>query len=269
MNKNKIKRVLKKKYGDIAKGRQTGCCGESSCCGSAEDLSAGIGYNTDELSSAPQGANLGLGCGNPVALASLKPGETVLDLGSGAGLDAFLSAQKVGNTGMVIGVDMTKEMVERARANAKKNDITNVEFRLGEIEHLPVETASVDCVISNCVINLSHNKQKVFKDAFRVLKYGGRLMVSDIVLKEVLTEKIRKNAEFYAGCVAGALLEEDYITAIIKAGFEEVKVIDRTIFPLSDITGEDISSAEIEKIKNSVISIKIKAVKGKKQTIGV
>ncbi|MBD3412789.1 MAG: arsenite methyltransferase [Elusimicrobia bacterium] len=266
MEKDEIKKVVKEKYAKIAEGKQTGCCGESAscCCGSAEDMSVSIGYNAQDLSSVPEGANLGLGCGNPVALASLTPGETVLDLGSGAGLDAFLSAQKVGNTGKVIGVDMTIEMVNRARQNAEKNGIKNVEFRLGEIEHLPVETSSIDCIISNCVINLSPDKYNVFKETFRVLKAGGRLMVSDIVLSEPLPEKIKKSTELYAGCVAGALLEEEYITAIRKSGFKEIEIIDKTVFPLSGMEDEDITPDDMIKVKNAVLSIKVQAVKADK-----
>ncbi|MFH1379736.1 MAG: arsenite methyltransferase [bacterium] len=263
MDKDEVKKVVREKYGKIAEGVQTGCCGESAscCCSSAEDTSVSIGYNTQDLSSVPEGANLGLGCGNPVALASLKHGETVLDLGSGAGLDAFLAAQKVSNTGKVIGVDMTEEMIERARKNAEKNSIKNVEFRLGEIEHLPVEDSIIDCIISNCVINLSTDKYSVFKESFRVLKEGGRLMISDIVLKETLPDKIRKNAEAYAGCIVGALLEKEYIAAMEEAGFKNIEIIDKTGFPLPDIVAEKLSSVEKERIKTAVISIKVKAVK--------
>jgi SAM-dependent methyltransferase len=179
-----------------------------------------IGYSTEEMSSVPDGANLGLGCGNPTALASLKEGERVLDLGSGAGFDCFLAAKKVGKTGKVIGVDMTPEMLEKARGNAKKGGYTNVEFRLGEIENLPVADNSVDIIISNCVINLVPDKEKAFKEIHRVLKKDGKIYLSDIVLLEDISEEIKNNEELLAGCVGGALLRDEYLDIIKKAGFE-------------------------------------------------
>ncbi len=211
--------------------RATSCgggCGGACCSESATPVSQAIGYSDDELRSIPQGADLGLGCGHPTALASLAEGEVVLDLGSGAGIDCFLAADKVGESGRAIGVDMTPEMIERARGNARKEDVENVEFRLGEIEHLPVADASVDVVISNCVINLSPDKPQVFREAFRALKPGGRLMVSDIVLRGELPEEVRESMEHYVGCVAGALQIDDYLDTIRDAGFRDVKIVKET-----------------------------------------
>lgn len=178
----------------------------------------------------PAGANLGLGCGNPLALASIKEGEVVLDLGSGAGFDSFLAAEKVGESGRVIGVDMTVEMIARAKANAEKGGYSNVEFRMGEIEALPVEASSVDRVISNCVINLVPDKNKAFSEAFRVLKPGGRMMVSDVVLLKELPPDIMEDIDLYIGCVAAAMLRENYLESIGLAGFEEIEVMTDTSF---------------------------------------
>src|SRR5512136_318526 len=206
MEEKDIKSVVRKKYGNIA-ATSGSCCRSVSCCDGPAvitEIGKKIGYDEADLSAAPEGANLGLGCGNPTALASLKEGETVLDLGSGAGFDCFLAANKVGKSGKVIGVDMTPEMLDKARENARKGKYTNVEFRLGEIENLPVPDNTVDIVISNCVINLSPNKKKVFEEAFRVLKPNGRLMVSDIVLLKELPEEIRGSVAAYVACIAGA-----------------------------------------------------------------
>jgi len=275
MKEEKIKKVIREGYGRIAKGKST-CCGpKKSCCegGSiAESVSKNIGYTDEELGSVPEGANLGLGCGNPTALASLKEGETVVDLGSGAGLDCFLAADKVGAKDRVIGIDMTPEMVKKARENAGKGRYANVEFRLGEIEKLPVDSNSVDVIISNCVINLSPDKLKVFAEAFRVLKPGGRLMVSDIVLLKELPDLIKKSVAAYVGCPAGAMMKEDYIEAVRGAGFKEVKISGEAAFPVEDIISDPVAQAIIktirmpeEKIKefaSSVVSIKISAIKG-------
>lgn len=210
-----------------------GCCGTTTgCCGpsddtvviSADTLSAGLGYNLSELSSVPEGSNLGLGCGNPQAIAAIKPGEVVLDLGSGAGFDSFLAAQAVGEKGQVIGVDMTPEMVQKARANAEKTEHRNVEFRLGEIESLPVADGSVDAIISNCVINLSPEKERVFAEAYRVLKDGGRLAISDVVATADLPESARADLSLYTGCVSGAAPIPELHGMLERAGFVDIAI---------------------------------------------
>lgn len=222
-----VKAAVRETYGRIAAGETaSGCCGGgSSCCGSAAtEASAAIGYSDEERRSAPEGADLGLGCGNPQAIAELKPGERVLDLGSGAGFDAFLAAGQVGPSGSVIGVDMTAGMIARARANIRKTDHANVEFRLGEIEHLPVADESVDVIMSNCVINLSTDKPAVFREAFRVLAPGGRLAISDIVAIRDLPASMRADLQAYAGCVSGAAPATDVQEMLRDAGFENVSV---------------------------------------------
>jgi ubiquinone/menaquinone biosynthesis C-methylase UbiE len=230
-----------------------------------------IGYTEEEMNDVPEGANLGLGCGNPTAFATLKEGERVLDLGSGAGFDCFLAAKKVGKTGKVIGVDMTPEMLDKARANAKRGKYTNVEFRLGEIENLPVADKSVDVIISNCVINLAPDKKRVFEEAYRVLAPKGRLMVSDIVLLKPLPESVQKSVEAYVGCIAGAEIKDKYLELLRKAGFAEVKVLDEKVYPLEYIISEDdfkgaldrlnMTQEELKEIANSVVSIKVSALK--------
>ncbi len=276
MKEAKIKKVVREGYAEIAK-RETSCCGPvSSCCGGpdvTQDIGKSIGYSEQELNAVPEGSNLGLGCGNPVALASLKEGDAVLDLGSGAGFDCFLAANKVGKEGKVIGVDMTPEMIDKARENAIKANYENVEFRLGEIENIPAADNSVDVVISNCVINLSPDKRRVFEEAFRVLKPGGRLMVSDIVLIKELPDFIRNSVEAYVGCISGAIMKREYIGAIRGAGFREVKVIDETSFPIEYMANDPTAKAiidkmdaprgKLEEIGNSVVSIN---VQGKKIT---
>jgi ubiquinone/menaquinone biosynthesis C-methylase UbiE len=237
----------------------------------AEKVACGIGYSEEDLQAVPEGANLGLGCGNPVALASLQEGEIVLDLGSGAGFDCFLAAGRVGKSGRVIGVDMTPEMLDRVRENARRGGYENVEFRLGEIEHLPLADASVDVVISNCVINLSPDKPSVFREAFRVLKPGGRLMVSDIVLEGELPEAIRESAEAYVGCVSGASLKADYLRAIEEAGFKDVEVLEQSTFPLDWLNNDDsargiiaelgVSRQELAGLLKAVTSARVRAVK--------
>ncbi len=273
MKPEQIKKVVREGYADIARQESCACGGAAStCCGGthlAEEISRQIGYSEAELKSVPEGANLGLGCGNPVALASLKKGETVLDLGSGAGFDCFLAAQRVGKKGRVIGVDMTPEMLDRARANARKNGYSNVEFRLGEIENLPLADSSVDAIISNCVINLAPDKKRVFSEAYRVLKPGGRLMVSDIVLEKELPAVVKKSVAAYVGCVAGAARTEDYLEAIVGAGFKEVSIDEKSYFPgelmENDPTAQAVlgklSKKAVQELARSVCSIKVHAVK--------
>ncbi len=274
MDTIKIKSVVRKKYGEIA-AKGGNCCGpKTSCCGSAADtvkISKGVGYSESDLSEIPDGANLGLGCGNPVAMASLKKGETVLDLGSGAGIDCFLASQKVGETGRVIGVDMTPEMLEKARANCEKFKYQNIEFRLGEIENLPVANETADAIISNCVINLSPDKDRVFSEAFRVLKPGGRLMVSDITLKKKLPEELAESIGAYVGCVAGAMLTDDYLGSIKKAGFAGIKIVDETRFPgdnwsndplvKSVVDESGLSKQKLKELAGSIVSVKVFAQK--------
>ena len=275
MKKSDTKKIVREGYANIAK-ESGSCCSPKKGCGcqedsTAEQISKNIGYSDQEMESVPEGANLGLGCGNPTALASLKEGETVLDLGSGAGFDAFLSAAKVGKSGQVIGVDMTHEMLEKARFNAEKGGYTNVEFRLGEIEHLPVADNSVDCIISNCVINLSPDKPQVFSDAFRVLKPGGRLMVSDIVIIHDLPEEIRSSVAALVGCVSGALKRDEYLETIRSAGFEDVEVLGENYFEIDTMLNDPTAKGIIDKIGNSpekldelnhsVSSIRVKGVK--------
>ena len=227
MKKKDVKKIVKDSYSEIAiKGRSSGSCG---CCGPQcdVDIAKSIGYSDEEIATAAE-ANLGLGCGNPVAFSNISEGDIVLDLGSGAGFDAFLATKKVGDSGKVIGVDMTEEMVEKARGLADKYSYKNVEFRLSDIDNLPLENESVDVIISNCVINLAPDKLKVFKEAYRVLKQDGRMFVSDIVLLGELTEKQRNNEELIAGCVGGALLKDDYLKIIEDAGFK-YKILDEDL----------------------------------------
>ncbi len=225
---DEIRATVRENYGMVAQqgGTGGGCCSTSSCCTPApvDAVALQLGYSAEEAGAAPEGANLGLGCGNPQAIAALKPGETVLDLGSGAGFDAFLAARAVGPEGKVIGVDMTAEMLARARENASKGHYANVEFRLGEIEHLPVADASVDVIISNCVINLSPDKAQVFREAFRVLRSGGRLAISDVVASAELPEEVRNDLALHSGCVAGASLIDELATALHNAGFTDVRI---------------------------------------------
>ncbi len=245
-DEEKIRDAVREAYGRVAKlGTITSgssltpcCCGEpdisvgenaaSSCCGepefTSEQMSAVMGYSKEDMDSVPEGANLGLGCGNPVALASLEPGETVVDLGSGGGFDCFLASKQVGETGRVIGVDMTPDMVSKARNNAEEMGTNNVEFRLGEIEHLPVADSSADIIMSNCVINLSPDKLSVYRDAFRVLKPGGRLAISDIVATAQLPDDIQQNLALVSACVGGAATIDDTEKMLKEAGFQDIKI---------------------------------------------
>jgi len=274
MKKEQIKKVVRDGYAKIAKQASPCCLPVNSCCGGtdlAQNISKSIGYTEEELKAVPEGANLGLGCGNPVALASLKEGETVLDLGSGAGFDCFLAADKVGKSGRVIGIDMTPEMIDRARENARKGNYANVEFRLGEIENLPAADNSVDIVISNCVINLAPDKNRVFNETFRVLKPGGRLMISDMVLLKELPDFIKNSIEAYIGCLSGAIKRDEYIEAIRGAGFQKVSIIDETSFPIECMANDptaraiiknlEIPPEEIKEVAGSVTSIKVCGVK--------
>ncbi len=259
-----IRTVVREKYGAIAEDRASGCCGPdatSGCgcgCGAADVLEQ-IGYSAEQAAAVPEGSNLGLGCGNPLAYAALRPGETVLDLGSGAGVDCFLAAREVGPSGRVIGVDMTAAMVERARGNAARSGAANVEFRLGEIEHLPLADGSVDVVISNCVVNLSPDKPQVFREAFRALKPGGRMVVSDLVLRRPLAPELQKNIDLYVGCVAGASLRDDYLGFIRGAGFRNVEIMGESGYSIGT-EHLPAGTPELEAF-DAVASIKVRAVK--------
>lgn len=256
-----IRHEVRHNYANIAKQGGVSCCGntgvsESSCCGSAtsvspsaDEFASELGYSPEDLAHIPQGANMALSCGNPTAIASLKPGETVLDLGSGGGFDVFLAGPKVGKAGRVIGVDMTPEMLEKARGNiasySKSSGLDNVEFRLGEIEHLPVGDSSVDVIISNCVINLSTNKQQVWREMARVLKPGGRVAVSDIALLKPLPEEVLKMIAAYVGCIAGAVHIDEYQNMIRESGFENIQLQPKTEFMDSFIHSGDPLAQEI------------------------
>ncbi len=236
MQEKKVKEFVKKRYGNIAKTEKS-CCTSCSCEPAARDVASQIGYSKEDLRSIPEDAVMGLGCGNPIALASLREGETVLDLGSGGGIDVFLAAKRVGASGKSIGVDMTEEMIQKARTTASKWGYENVEFRLGEIENLPIENSSVDVVISNCVINLSPDKEKVFREAYRVLRPGGRIMISDLVTEGKLPEKIRKSFDAWACCIAGALERNQYLETIKNAGFKNVKIVSESTYTI-DVSSE-------------------------------
>ncbi len=277
MEEEKIRKSVRTKYAEVAK-REVSCCGTAnSCCATADsssEISRKIGYTDKELAAVPDGANLGLGCGNPVALASLREGETVLDLGSGAGFDCFLAANRVGKNGRVIGIDMTPEMIEKARYNANKGNYRNVEFRLGEIENIPTADNSVDAVISNCVINLSTDKKRVFKETFRVLKPGGRIMISDVVLSKKLPDTIRNSVEAYVGCLSGAMMKDKYLQALKEAGFRQITVVDEMPFPIDCMSNDptaqaiikdtNIRAEDMRKIAGSVLSVKVSGIKPRK-----
>ncbi len=276
-NFSPIRKMVRDLYGQVALG-QGSCCGrpETPACGCGGDAGArqesnARGYSDEQIASVPDGANLGLGCGNPVALAALEKGQTVLDLGAGAGFDCFLAARAVGPEGRVIGVDMTPEMLDKARVNAEAGGFSNISFRLGEIEHLPVADASVDVVISNCVINLSPDKPRVFAEALRALRPGGRLMISDIVLLKPLPDALRDSVSAYVGCVAGAVLRDDYLAMLSAAGFQEVTVCSETAWA-EDLPTQDplvasilketrLTPAEAADIGRSIVSLQVSARK--------
>ncbi|HPC04047.1 MAG TPA: arsenite methyltransferase [Syntrophales bacterium] len=277
MNDETIKEAVRNNYGRIA--RTGGSCCPGACCSGAGpavsslrmDMGLRAGYAEEELREAPEGANLGLGCGNPLAIDALREGETVLDLGSGAGFDCFLAARRVGPGGRVIGVDMTPEMIEKARENARTGGFDNVEFRPGDIDRLPVDDGSVDAILSNCVINLVPDKGKVFREAFRVLKPGGRIMISDIVLRRPLPEAVARSVAALTACVAGALLKEDYLSAVAKAGFAGIRIDRETVFPVSLLALDPVIAPLLEDLRlqeeemrnaeDSVLSLSLYAVK--------
>lgn len=260
LEKDRVLQAVREVYGRVAQSEASGCgCNPSSCCsgeGRVEEVSLALGYLREDIASVLEGADMGLGCGNPQAIAALKPGETVLDLGSGGGFDCFLAARQVGDSGLVIGVDMTPEMVSRARRNAVKGGYKNVEFRLGEIENLPVADNSVDVIISNCVINLSPDKKKVFREAFRVLKPGGRLAISDIVATSPIPDEVKRNIALYTGCIGGASLISDLEDTLSEIGFIGIRVSPkeksrefiRDWAPDTDIQ-DYVVSADIEAVK--------------------
>jgi len=275
MREREIKRAVREGYARIAK-RATSNYASDSCCGCTDlpdEISKRLGYTDEEIQAAPPGSNLGLGCGNPVALASIMKGEIVLDMGAGAGFDCFLASNQVGQSGKVIGVDMTSEMVEKARANARKGGYMNIDFRQGDLENMPVADNYVDVVISNCVINLVPNKDRAFKEAFRVLKPGGRLAVSDIVLLRDLPEFVKRSTDAYIGCLAGAIMKEDYLNIIKSVGFMNIKVMDETAFPIESLVSESAGSPiqdmpertqeQLRDVSDSVSSIKVIATKPK------
>jgi arsenite methyltransferase len=266
MKDEQVHKMVRKGYGKIAKANQPSCG-----CGCATNVSTQVGYSKEELKAVPEGADLNLGCGNPVALASLKEGETVVDLGSGGGLDCFLAAKKVGEKGKVIGIDMTAEMLDRARANLRKSKYKNVEFRLGEIENLPVANNTADVIISNCVINLSPNKQRVFNEAFRVLKPKGRLMISDMVLVKEIPQAILDNVSAYIGCISGAEKKADYLKHIEHAGFKNVQIVEETTMPIEALISQETASQILKELKmtmkqaseyfGAAVSMKVSATK--------
>jgi len=249
MNEKKIKQAVKKRYSDFAE-KGTSCC--PTCSYDSKTQAKKIGYSEKELEQLPKEAVMGLGCGNPTALAELKEGETVLDLGSGAGIDVFLASKKVGAEGYVIGVDMTETMVAKANKIAKRDGYLNVEFRLGEIENLPIKDNSIDVIISNCVVNLSPDKLKTYKEAYRVLKLGGRILISDLVLDEELPDKVKRNFEAWAACISGAMIRDEYLAVIRKAGFTRIEVAGEHSYSEPDLH---------ESLGGKITSIQVRAYK--------
>lgn len=247
---DELKETVNRRYSDIAR-QSSSCCSDSSCCSpSPVQQAKQVGYTREELKNVPDSAIMGLGCGNPTGLADFNRGETVLDLGSGAGLDVFLAANKVGPNGKAIGVDMSEEMIKRAKKGAIDGGFDNVEFKVGEIEDLPVEDSSVDAVISNCVINLSPDKLKVFEEIYRVLKPGGRAMISDLVSGVELPEDLRQDAEAWSECLGGVLQKEEYLDTIRAAGFDEIEIIDQSKFADPQID---------ERLEGEITSLKVRA----------
>jgi arsenite methyltransferase len=240
-----ITEAVKAKYGAVARGKVKVCCDS---CGSNETdqlVNISRGYSAEELATLPEGAELGLGCGNPTGLAEINPGEVVVDLGSGAGVDCFLAARKVGERGLVIGIDMTEDMIARAERNAKDGGYINVEFRLGEIENIPVQDSSVDLVISNCVINLAPDKERVFRQIYRILRPGGRLCVSDVVSKGEIPDSVRSDMEKWAGCVAGAMEKTAYLGLIRNLGFQRTEVRTETDYDYEKTDDYSIASITV------------------------
>jgi SAM-dependent methyltransferase len=234
MTDKRIKDAVKARYSQIAKDNRQSCCSNCGCDVNSLTRAESVGYSRDDLERIPEESVMGLGCGNPTAIAELELGEIVLDLGSGAGIDVFLAANKVGPKGKVIGIDMTKEMVDKASAIARNNGYENIEFRLGEIENLPLSDDSVDTIISNCVINLCPDKSRVFREARRVLRAGGKLVISDIVAERVLSDEMRHDLNAWAGCVAGTLQQEEYLSKIREAGFNDLELISNREFYVED-----------------------------------
>jgi SAM-dependent methyltransferase len=268
MFKNNQKNLVKKVYGKIATGKRQSCCDLPCGALDEESIAKQVGYSEKDLQSVPEEANLGLGCGNPVTLAQIKKGDVVLDLGSGVGFDCFLAAQRVGSTGKVIGIDITPEMVEKAKKIAKRAGYNNVEFRLCDMENLLVEDNSIDIVISNCVINLVSDKRKVFKEIYRVLKKGGRMMISDIVLKSDLPEHIKNNPDAYIGCIAGAIKLDDYTGLVKEARLSDVRIVSQSSSTcLTEESPDPIgrlamqSVGEDAKLEDLILSIKVEAFK--------
>jgi ubiquinone/menaquinone biosynthesis C-methylase UbiE len=251
VNNQKLKDVIKDRYGKIARGEQTFCC--PTCGPTTTDQCLAVGYTAEDLRLVPEMAILGVGCGNPTALADLKDGETVLDLGAGAGIDVFLAANKVGKRGRVIGVDLTEDMVARGRQLAREHGFGNVEFRQGDIEHLPVDSATVDVIISNCVINLTPDKLASFKEIHRVLSPGGRILIADLVTAGELPPDVRASAAAWADCLAGAMAKAAYLETIRSAGFAEVTVVSESPY---EAPGMD------ERLRGKILSVKVSAVKG-------
>jgi len=252
MKDQNIKEVIKDRYGKIARGEQTFCC--PTCGPTTSDQCLAVGYTAEDLALVPEMAILGVGCGNPTALADLKVGETVLDLGSGAGIDVFLAAKKVGQHGRVVGVDMTEDMVARGRQLAQEHGFGNVEFRQGDIEHLPVDSATVDVIISNCVINLTPDKLASFTEIHRVLRPGGRILIADLVTAGELPPDVRASAAAWADCLAGAMAKEAYLETIRRAGFAEVAVVSESPY---ETPGMD------ARLLGQIISVKVRAMKGR------